>query len=95
VPIGYGDGLDWRLQNRGCALVRGQRVPIVGRVSMDNITLDVTAVPNTAVDDEVVLLGAVEGEQITADEVAGLAGTISYDVTCSVTARVPRVYRGG
>jgi alanine racemase len=95
VPIGYGDGLDWRLQNRGCALVRGRRVPIVGRVSMDNITLDVTETPDTAVGDEVLLLGASGAERITADEVAELAGTISYDVTCSVTARVPRVYRGG
>ena len=93
VPIGYGDGLDWRLQNKGWALVRGRRVPIVGRVSMDNITLDVTGV-GAEPGDEVVLIGT-EGEQrITADEVAELAGTISYDVTCSITARVPRVYRG-
>ena len=94
VPIGYGDGLDWRLQNRGCALVRGQRVPIVGRVSMDNITLDVTEVPDAAIDDEVILLGAMGVARITADDMAELAGTISYDVTCSVTARVPRMYRG-
>ena len=95
VPIGYGDGLDWRLQNRGWALVRGQRVPYIGRVSMDNITIDVTQVPEAVQEDEVVLLGRQGQNMITAEETDELSGTISYDVTCSVTARVPRVYRGG
>lgn len=94
VPIGYGDGLDWRLQNRGSAVVRGQRAPIVGRVSMDNITLELTDVGGVEVGDEVVLLGCQSGERISAEELAALAGTISYDVPCSVTARVPRVYTG-
>jgi len=94
VPIGYGDGLDWRLQNKGFALVRGRRVPLVGRVSMDNITLDLTGV-DAEPDDEVVLLGCQHGERISAEEIAELSGTISYDVTCSITARVPRVYVGG
>ncbi len=93
VPIGYGDGLDWRLHNRGAALVRGRRVPIVGRVSMDNITIDLTGV-DAATGDEVVLLGCQEGERISAEELAALSGTISYDVPCSITARVPRVFTG-
>jgi alanine racemase len=93
VPIGYGDGLDWRLQNKGSALVRGQRAPIVGRVSMDNITLDLTGI-DAELGDEVVLLGCQPGDRITAEELAALSGTISYDVPCSVTARVPRVYLG-
>jgi len=93
VPIGYGDGLDWRLQNKGCALIRGQRVPMVGRVSMDNITIDLTDV-EAELDDEVLLLGCQGGEGITAEEIAALSGTISYDVPCSITARVPRVYMG-
>jgi alanine racemase len=93
VPIGYGDGLDWRLQNRGWALVRGQRVPIVGRVSMDNITIDLTEIDQVELGDEVVLLGTQAGERISAEELAALSGTISYDVPCSVTSRVPRVYR--
>jgi alanine racemase len=95
VPIGYGDGLDWRLQNRGCALVRGRRAPIVGRVSMDNITLDLTDLPDVELEDEVVLLGCQGGERISAEELAALAGTINYDVPCSITARVPRVYVDG
>ena len=94
VPIGYGDGLDWRLQNRGCAVVRGQRVPIVGRVSMDNITLDLTDVAGAELGDEVVVLGCQGGERMSAEELAALAGTISYDVPCSITARVPRLYTG-
>jgi alanine racemase len=93
VPIGYGDGLDWRLQNKGSALVRGHRVPIIGRVSMDNITLDLTGV-DAGLNDEVVLLGYQSGERISAEELAALSGTISYDVPCSITARVPRVYVG-
>jgi alanine racemase len=92
VPIGYGDGLDWRLQNKGWALIRGKRVPIVGRVSMDNITIDLTDVP-AEVGDEVVLLGCQAGGHISAEEVATLSGTISYDVPCSITARVPRIYK--
>jgi alanine racemase len=95
VPIGYGDGLDWRLQNKGWALVHGQRAPIVGRVSMDNITLDLTDTAGAELDDEVVLLGGQGQERISAEEIAQLSGTISYDVPCSITARVPRVYLNG
>ncbi|MFI5268759.1 MAG: alanine racemase, partial [Chloroflexota bacterium] len=94
VPIGYGDGLDWRLQNKGSALVHGRRVPIVGRISMDNITVDLTEVPEAALGDEVVLLGCQSGARITAEELAALSGTISYDIPCSITARVPRLYTG-
>jgi len=91
VPVGYGDGLDWRLQNKGWALIRGQRVPLVGRVSMDNIAVDLTDA-EAEVGDEVVLLGCQCGQRISAEEIAELSGTISYDVPCSITARVPRVY---
>ncbi len=94
VPIGYGDGLDWRLQNRGWALVRGQRVPFIGRVSMDNITLDLSRVSSAVQGDEVVLMGSQGSETVSAEEIAALAGTISYDIPCSITARVPRVYVG-
>ncbi|MGH2470566.1 MAG: alanine racemase, partial [Chloroflexota bacterium] len=94
VPVGYGDGLDWRLQNRGWALVHGQRARIIGRVSMDNATLDLTDVPGVTVGDEVVFFGSQGEQRIGAEEVAELCGTISYDVVCSVSARVPRLYRG-
>ena len=93
LPVGYADGYNRLLGNRAHVLLRGQRVPVVGRVSMDLITIDVTDVPGAAVGDEVVLLGAQGSERITAEELAGHIGTISYEVFCSVSARVPRVYR--
>lgn len=93
VPIGYGDGLPRQLGNRGVMLVRGVRCPIVGRVSMDLTTLDVTHVEGCAMNDEVVALGPQGTETIRADEIASLSGTIAYDVLTAVSRRVPRTYR--
>lgn len=93
LPVGYADGYDRRLSNRAQVLVRGRRVPLVGRVSMDLLTIDVTDLPDAAVGDEVILLGADGGERITAEELAALAGTISYEIFCRVSARVPRLYQ--
>jgi len=92
VMCGYADGLPRSLSNRGCALVRGRRAPIVGRVCMDMCMVDVTDVPDAATGDEVVLIGCQGEEQIGADEVAELAGTISYEILCAISARVPRLY---
>ena len=89
LPLGYADGYNRRLSNRGEVLVRGQRAPVVGRVSMDLTTIDVTDVEGAAVGDEVVLLG----DGIPAEELAAKLDTISYEVFCNVGARVPRVYR--
>jgi alanine racemase len=91
VPVGYGDGLLRSTSNRGTMLVNGVRCPIVGNVSMDLTTLDVTGV-ECAVGDEVVLLGAQGDEQILAEEVAAAAGTISYEILTNVSRRVPRFY---
>ncbi len=96
VMAGYADGLPRSLSNRGAALVRGSRVPIIGRVCMDQCIVDLTAVPDAAEDDEVVLIGAQGKGWIGADEVGELAGTISYEILTGVTARVPRLFvRGG
>jgi alanine racemase len=92
VMCGYADGLPRSLSNRGSVLVRGQRAPIVGRICMDMCMVDVTDVADVAAGDEVVLIGRQGEEKITADEVAGLAGTISYEVLCAISARVPRLY---
>jgi alanine racemase len=92
VMCGYADGLPRSLSSRGNVLVRGRRAPIVGRVCMDMCMVDVTDVPDVAADDEVVLIGCQGEEEITADEVAALAGTISYEILCSISARVPRLY---
>jgi alanine racemase len=89
LPVGYADGYNRRLSNNGEVIVRGCRAPVVGRVSMDLVTIDVTDVPNAQLGDEVVLLG----DGITADEIASRIDTIPYEVFCNVSVRVPRVYR--
>lgn len=91
VPIGYADGYRRSLSNKGEALVRGCRVPVVGRVCMDMTMLDVTDVPGAAEGDETVLIGHQGAECITADEVAEKTGTIAYEVLCGISARVPRI----
>jgi len=93
IPVGYADGLHRTLGNgRGEVLIGGKRVPIVGRVSMDQITVDVTDIGDVQVGDEVVLIGSQAGIDQTADDVAAQAGTISYEVLTSLLPRVPRLY---
>lgn len=93
IPIGYADGLSRLLSNRGSALIHGIRVPIVGRVCMDQTILDVTEVEDVQVGDEVILFGSAEvGSFISIDELAALMGTINYEVVCLIGKRVPRVY---
>lgn len=93
LPVGYADGYSRLLSNKGAVLVRGRRAPVVGRVSMDLITVDVTDLPAAACGDEVILLGRQGDEEVSVEEIAGKTGTISYEVLCGVSARVPRVYR--
>lgn len=95
LPVGYDDGVDWRLSNQGEVLVRGRRVPMVGRISMDYTTIDVTDVPGTGLGERVTLLGADGGARIRAEEIAARTGTVPYDVTCSIGKRVERVFVGG
>lgn len=90
LPVGYADGLNRLLSNRGEVLVRGQRAPVAGRISMDHTTVDVTDVSGVAVGDEVVLIGEQGEERLTAADMAKLTGTISYEVLCDIGARVPR-----
>ena len=95
VPIGYADAYSRLLSSRGCMLVRGQRAPIVGRVCMDLTVLDVGHIPEVHQEDEVVVLGRQGKEEIAADEIAGLIGTINYEVISTITARVPRIFIRG
>ncbi len=92
VPVGYGDGWRRSLGNRGWVLVGGRRCPMVGRVMMDQFLADVTSVPGAAEGDEAVLIGAQGEEAIGAEELAGLADTISWDILASLQARLPRLY---
>lgn len=93
LPVGYADGYHRAIGGRGCALVHGQRAPVIGRVCMDQTMLDVTDIPGAAVDDEVVLLGGQGGEFISAHEMGTWCGMIDYEVLLSPSSRVPRVYR--
>jgi len=92
LPVGYNDGLAYRLSNRGRALVRGQLAPIVGAISMDYTTLDVGHIKGVSVGDVVTLIGQDGDQRIGIPDVASLIGTIPYEVACSVGKRVGRVY---
>jgi alanine racemase len=95
IPVGYADGYSRHLSNCGEVLIRGRRAPVAGTVCMDWTLLDVTDIPDVAVGDEVTLLGRDNGQRISAEEWAGRIGTISYEVFCQVSKRVPRIYLGG
>ncbi|MEK6692651.1 MAG: alanine racemase [Nitrospirota bacterium] len=93
LPIGYADGYSRMLSNRGEVLVRGRRAPVVGRVCMDMTMADVTDIPDVDEGNEAVLIGKQGRELITADDVAKWTGTIPYEVLCSISSRVQRVYK--
>jgi alanine racemase len=90
LPLGYGDGVRRGLSNNAEVLVRGRRHPLVGTVSMDNVTIDLGAETDVEAGDEAVLIGEQGEEAILAEEVARRLGTINYEVTCGISARVPR-----
>jgi alanine racemase len=92
VPIGYGDGWRRALSNDCEVLVRGRRYPVVGTISMDNLTIDLGAEPAAEVGDAVTLIGEQDGERIPAEEVARRLGTINYEITCGLTPRVQRTH---
>jgi alanine racemase len=92
VAIGYADGVHRARSNRGHVLVRGRRAPVIGTVSMDAITVDVTDVPGVQIGDVVTVIGEDQGERITAEEVAEWSNTISYEVLTSIGPRVERRY---
>jgi alanine racemase len=92
VPVGYADGIRRALSNNCDVLVRGGRYPLVGTVSMDNLTVDLGASPSAAVGDEVTIIGRDGGERQTAEQLARRIDTISYEVVCGISGRVPRLY---
>jgi alanine racemase len=96
IAAGYADGFSRSLSNNAQVLIAGQRCPVVGRVTMDQIMVDVTGLANVNCGDEVVFIGRQGAAEISATEVAGWEHTIAWDVLCGITktARVPRIYRG-
>ena len=92
LPIGYNDGYVRALSNRGRVIVRRRLAPVVGRISMDFTLIDVTDVPGVALSDRVTLLGEADGLAVPAEDIAKTAGTLSYEITCGISDRVPRYY---
>lgn len=92
IPTGYADGYPRLLSNKGWVLINGQKAPIVGRVCMDQMMLDVTEIPDVRFETEVTLIGRCGQETITADDLAHMIGTIGYEIVCGISKRVERVY---
>jgi len=95
LPVGYGDGYPRLLSNHGEVLVAGRRAPVVGRVCMDMTLIDVTDIPEAKVGSEVILFGKQDNAEILVDEIAEKAGTISHEILCGITKRVPKEYLDG
>ena len=93
LPIGYGDGYPRSLSNKAFCLIGGKRARIVGWVCMDQMMADVTRIRGVKVGQEVVLIGRQKSESVSAEELARLAGTIPYEIACSLGQRIPRIYR--
>lgn len=92
VPIGYHDGFPRALSNRGRVIINNQFAPVVGKISMDWTLIDVTGISDIKVDDEVILIGNSGGLYIKAEDLAEIAGTISYEITCGINNRVKKVF---
>jgi alanine racemase len=92
IPVGYADGYNRLLSNKGDVLIHGKRCPVVGRVCMDQFVVDVSHIEAVKMGDEVILLGKMGEEEISAEEMAQKVNTINYEVTCDITKRVIRRY---
>ena len=94
IPGGYNDGIPWRIgeSRKGFAILRGKKVPIIGRISMDYTCLDIGNVPGVRIGDPVTLIGRDGDEEVTVNDIAGLAETTPYEVVCHIGKRVKRVH---
>ncbi|HVP36941.1 MAG TPA: alanine racemase [Terriglobales bacterium] len=92
IPMGYADGYPWQLSNRGEVLIKGKKVPVIGRVCMDAFMVDLTGLPNVKIGEEVVLLGRQGKEKIGAHQIAKWADSFSYEIVSRMGKRLPRVY---
>lgn len=92
VPLGYADGYPRAMANKGEMLIRGHKVPVIGRVCMDQCLVDVSQIPEVQTGDEVVIIGSQGNAILTAEDFAEKIGTINYEVVCMISSRVPRIY---
>ena len=95
IPVGYADGYRRSLSGKFYVLIRGKKAPILGRICMDQLMVDVTDIPDTAVNDKVVLVGSYGSETITMEEIAAAADSFNYEFVCGISRRVPRIYISG
>ncbi len=95
IPVGYADGYRRSLSGRFYVLIRGKRAPILGRVCMDQLMVDVTDIPDVALNDRVVLVGKSGNEEITMEQIAAAADSFNYEFVCGISRRVPRIYISG
>jgi len=96
IPVGYADGYRRSLSGKFHVLIRGKRAPILGRVCMDQMMVDVTDIPDVSLNDRVVLVGRSGDEEITMEQIAAAADSFNYEFVCGISRRVPRIYsRGG
>ena len=95
VPVGYADGYRRSLSSRFYVLIRGKKAPILGRICMDQMMVDVTDIPDVAVEDRVVLVGTSGSETITMEEISAAADSFNYEFVCGISRRVPRIYVSG
>jgi alanine racemase len=91
LPVGYADGVNRLLSNRGHVLIRGEEAPMAGRISMDQTIVDITGIPGVSIGDEVVLIGSQGRRSITAWDIADLIGTVPWEILCAIGSRVPRL----
>lgn len=94
IPIGYGDGYPRSLSNKGYVLIHGKKAPILGKVCMDQMMVDVSAIPMATEGDRVTLIGRDGEEEITADLLGDLSGRFNYELICDLGKRIPRLYKG-
>lgn len=92
IPVGYADGYRWNLSGRFYVLIRGKKAPILGRICMDQMMVDVTAIPGVQVGDQVTLVGTDGDETITMEEISARADSFNYEFVCGISRRVPRLY---
>ena len=92
IPVGYADGYPWCLSNRGKVIIHGRFAPIIGRVCMDLMMVDVSDIPDVREGDSVTLIGTDGDCSLSVEDVAAMANSFSYEMLCSVARRVPRVY---
>ena len=95
IPVGYADGYRRSLSNKFYVLIHGKRAPILGRVCMDQLMVDVTDIPETKLEDTVVLVGRSGNEEITVEQIAAAADSFNYEFVCGISRRVPRIYVSG